>query len=146
MSNNIFSKIILACLVALTVFLCSCRAATDVRNGVADAGRDLYDAGRDVVHDVTRGTTASGGATYSKYSRNGTGEAGSYTGRIPNGAVNGGDTVGNSINKIMGRNAVGETDGMTGTSTNGTRNSAAYGTNGINAGNAGGSVNPNYTR
>ncbi len=99
------------------------------------------------------------------------GEAGSYDRTIPDGTVTGGDTVGNSINRMLGGNAVGEENGMSGTSTRGTRNNvkgskntgrvntnrgnsdggkktsdSATSINGINSRNAGGSGNPNYTK
>ena len=141
----------------MTLILCSCSKQT--ANSVK---RDMRNA-KNGVMDMFDGETSTNGQNYSEYSRR-------------NGVVTGGDTVGNAVSGIMGTRSVGERDGMTGTSTHGSRNPEAkkyrtgkINTNngsadggmgsiyrnsdtsantigGINARNAGGSGNPNYTK
>ena len=149
----------------MTIVFCSCGTA----GNMSDRGADTS------YYPESRTGTAYNSNAY-RSGTSGTGEAGSYNKSLPNGTVNGGDTVGNSVNSILGSGAVGEADGMTGTSTmgtnNGTNSNMTYRTggvntnngsadggkstsgynsnvssvNGINSRNAGGSGNPNYTK
>ena len=148
-----------ALVLSAAVALCSCRAT----NGNNSLTRNNGSDGSDGMF----GTNQTNGYAYS-----GTGEAGSYNYGMANGAVNGGDTVGNSVNGANGRSyAVGEPGGMTGTSTAGTSNytnganngqintnngsadggtgTSSYGstsTNGVNSRTAGGSSVSAYTK
>ncbi len=92
--------------------LCSCSA----NMGRSPESRDYHNSGYN-------GVTRSGSNNSQRGTSNGYGyDTGSYN--FGTGAVTGGDTVGNSVDSMMGRNAVGG-NGMSGTSTTGTRNTGA---------------------
>lgn len=155
----------------MTIVFCSCGTAGNMSDRDTKGAR----ANTSYYPESRTGTAYNSGNAYGN-GTSVTGEAGSYNKSLPSGTVNGGDTVGNSVNSILGSGAVGEADGMTGTSTMGTNNTASSKTtyrtdgvntnngsadggkstsgynsnvssvNGINSRNAGGSGNPNYTK
>lgn len=94
--------------------LCSCSA----NMGRSPERRDYYNSGYN-------GVTRNGSNMSNRGTGNGYGyDTGSYN--FGTGAVTGGDTVGNSVDSMLGRNAVGGNNGLSGTSTRGTRNTAAH--------------------
>lgn len=97
--------------------LCSCSA----NMGTSPERRDYNNSGYN-------GVTRNGANTTHRGTGNGYGyDTGSYN--FGMGAVTGGDTVGNSVDSMLGRNAVGGNNGLSGTSTRGTRNSGAMSSN-----------------